>query len=99
MLIFNGILNDNGSDKKIILFLEDNTNFPYTSDCYINNVRVNINMDNNICTIQNTKYEYYIKKYDDELLLVGKEIGNFFHYVLSCFYKQNFFVLTNKDEV
>lgn len=99
MQIFNGILNDNGIERKIKLFLDDELFLPCTGDFYIEDIQTDANIDMNIITVQNIKYEYHIKKCDDEILIIGKEISSFLHKILYCLYKQKFFVLTNKDEV
>lgn len=96
---FNGILNDNGTEMKVILHLKKITTLPYIAECYLDNDHIYAYMGRGICIIQNTTYDYRVKKSDNEILIIGKEHSNFFHSIFSCFYKPKFFVLTNKEEV
>lgn len=99
MRVFNGILNDNGLESKIILYLDPCKITPYVTDYYINNNRYEAKIDDNEYTLIDTVYEYKIKKYHDEILIMGKEKLNFWYICFPCLYRPKFFLLTDKEEV
>ncbi|XWV26379.1 putative orfan [Tupanvirus soda lake] len=99
MITFRGIFNDNGREKLIRIYLDLEATGPYTTDFYIDNIRTDARIDKNICKIQNVEYQYTIKNFQDEIILAAKEIDNLLHLIFPCFYKQKFFVVSNKEEV
>lgn len=99
MSVFNGILNDNGEEKKIRLFVDFETPTPYNTDFYVDEIYVNAIIEPAKINIQNKNYNYCIKKCDGEVIIAGKEEPSLFHWILPCVCKQIFFVLTNKQEV
>jgi len=99
MSVFNGIINNNGWETKIRLYLDTTIPIPYITDLFIGDAITDAYINYDTCTLQNTQYEYCVKIYENEILIVGKEIGNFFHCLLPCFYRQKYFVMTNKEEV
>lgn len=99
MIMFNGIYNNNGLEKKIRIYIDLNSVAPYITDFYIDSKRFDAKIDNNICTIQNNDYVYIVEKFQDEIIIAAKEIDNLFHCIFPCFCKQKFFVVSNKEEV
>lgn len=98
MMVFRGILNKNGSANKIQIFFDFDTPTPYTSRMYIDNISYDIIITDSSCIIENIPYDYKVKNFKDETIIVGKEPTNLFHCCCPCFFKPNFFVLTNRDE-
>ena len=99
MITFNGILNNNGTEKKMRIFLDLDAPTSYTTDFYIEDKRMDAKIDKNNCTICNDEYVYVVKKFHNEIIVAAKEISNSFHCMFPCFYKQKFFVVSNKEEV
>lgn len=103
MTAYNGILNDNGQKKYIRVYLDLDVDNSYTTDAFIDDVRTDAEIDNNIYTIQQTKYKCETKNVTDETFIIGKEMISgccfFIYYYLTCLYKPKFFVLTDKQEV
>jgi hypothetical protein len=99
MITFNGIINDNGKENTVRIYLDFDSELPYTTDFYLGDTRLDAKIEKNVCYIKNTEYEYVIKKYQNEIIFAAKEINGFFHCLFPCFCKQKFFVLSNKEEV
>jgi len=113
MTTFTGILNNNGTETKIRMFIELDKHTSYVSDLYMNNVRYDIIVDGNTCSLITSKYSYlldhdfvdktnyelFVKKYQDEIIIVGREKGNIFECCLSYIFTPKFFVVSNKEEV
>jgi hypothetical protein len=99
MITFNGIHNDNGVEKKIRIFLDLESITPYMTDFYIDDKRLDVKIEKNICTICNNDYIYDVKKFPNEIIVAAKEISNLFHCLFPCVCKQKFFVVSNKEEV
>lgn len=101
MPAFSGILNDNGLENKIMLFFDFGKNTPYTTDFFIDNNRSDATIEYDTCTIDDVKYDYKIKKYDDdgEILILGREKTNVFYCLCPWFLRPRFFLLTNKQEL
>lgn len=116
MSMYRGILNDNGLETNIRIFFDLKKN-DYTSDFFANNIRSDINIRGDICTIirrkrftgfplvslfddnefEYTNYKLYISKYENEIIITGKEIANQY-WCIPCMPRPKFFVVTNKEE-
>jgi hypothetical protein len=99
MISFNGILNDNGTETYIRIYLDTELLFPYTTDFFIDNTRISAIINKETCIIQNVEYKYVIKYFQNEIIIAAKEIQNIFHLICPCVYEPKFFVVTNKEEV
>ena len=97
MAAFNGILNNNSVEHKVILYLDFSKETPYTTDFFMCGIRSYAKIDNDTCVLEGSEYKYKIQVYDDETLICGKEVRNVFHWCLPCFYKPKFFLLTSKE--
>ena len=99
MIGFDGILNDNGSEKLIRIYLDLEATTTYTTDFFVGNFWTSIIINKNTCILQNDQYQYIIKKFEDEIIMAAREIQNIFHCLLPCIYKQKFFVVSDKHEI
>lgn len=97
--IFNGIINDNNFESDIRIFFNLDSDEPYSTDAYVDDILVDVMVDVDKIIIDYIEYQYCIKSKGDEIIIVGKEKYNFFSWLISCFQKPKFFVLTNKEEV
>ncbi|AYV84991.1 MAG: putative ORFan [Satyrvirus sp.] len=101
MAVFNGILNNNGSENKILLYFDLYRITPYITDFFMENTRSDAIIDGDKCVIDDNEYDYEIKNYDDEILIYGRERINLCYWCFPCFsyfWKPKFFLLTNKEE-
>lgn len=107
MLVFNGILNNNGIEKKIRLFLKNSSLSEgdqeiYETDFFMEDIKSIAFVHPTTIVLSDSKYQIFFKKYEDEILLMGKETSTFcdlFTCAFPCFHKPKFFVMTNKEEV
>ena len=99
MIGFDGILNDNGSEKLIRVYLDLAAATTYSTNFFVGNFLTSIIINKNTCVLHNDQYQYIIKKFEDEIIMAAREIQNIFHCLLPCIYKQKFFVVTDKCEV
>ena len=103
MIAFNGILNIKGLENRIRIFLKMDTDQPYQTDIYIDNIRSHASINHGIYTIKEIDYQCKIKHYRDEILIAGKEIDNgcfaLLYLIFPCLARPNFFLLTNKQEI
>jgi hypothetical protein len=99
MIGFNGILNDNGMEKYIRIYLDMAETFPYKTEICIDNTWTDAIINKETCLVQNVEYQYIIKQFQDEIIIAAKETQNIFHFFCPCIYEPKFFVVTNKEEV
>lgn len=99
MIAFNGLINDNGLETEIRIFFDLDINEPYETDIYFDNKQITALIDNNSIIIGDVEYEYYVRVYQNETLIVGKEIDGIFHCMFPCFNNKKFFVVTDRQEV
>lgn len=97
--MFNGIMNDDGIEHKMRLALQFVSNLPVVIDLFIDNEKKDVIINTEKMIIDEIEYLYCVKKTDDEILIAGKEIENFFQFVAPCLFKPKYFVLTNKEEI
>ena len=97
-MFFSGILNENGIEKTLHIYLDLDLHYSYIPDAYIDYFEASIQINKKYIKINDIEYEYEIKFLENETLFVGKETFAPKHY-LFCFCRPNFFVLTNKQEV
>lgn len=99
MVEFSGILNNNGTEKKIIVNFYPGFGSPYITSGYVDKNKIEIRVKMDIIIIDGTEYIFKIFNKNDEFLVAGREKTNIFHELMPCLFKPNFFVLTNKQEI
>lgn len=98
MIEFNGVLNINGIEKKIIIFMQLDFDKPYITDGVLNEEKILVKVKANKMIIDGTIYIYQVIKQNDEILIAGKEEQDMFHMLIPCIFRPNFFVLTDKKK-
>ena len=99
MSYFHGILNDNGWEKRIKIFLDLNRIHPYITSLFIENTLLKARIEKDICELDGTEYEYQVKDDDDdEVLVIGKERNNCWLFCFPCFFYPRFFLLTDHNK-
>ena len=99
MIEFNGILNNNGNEKNIRIFIIFDFGKPYITDGFLNKKKIKVKIKSDKMFIDDTEYYYKIILKNDEILIIGKEENDIIHYLMPCLFKPSFFVLTNKLEI
>lgn len=99
MSVFSGIINDNGYENKIQLYVDIENDSVYDTDFCVGNTRSVATIESNKIVTHDKIYYYNVRKCTGEVIIAGKEEPNIFHWILPCIYKQIFFVATNRQEV
>jgi len=94
-MLFNGIFNDNGHEKSMALCLQMDATQSYNAEVYLDRQPKYMRIEKDVCVLENVTYQYYIKKYSDEIIMAAKEISKFFHCLFPCFCRPRFFVVSN----
>lgn len=110
MMEFSGILNDNGVEKNMSIYLDlsiaptsfldrlyiDHTvNKSYNTLVSIDHVQLDATIENDFCNISNSIYQYNIEYCADEIIVVAKEVTGIFHFLFPCIMRPKFFVVSN----
>ena len=69
-----------------------------TTESIIGGVAIETKITNNVMIIDDTAYNYIIKKENDELIIAGSEINKWYTYFINCVYSPKFFVITDKKK-
>ena len=95
---YNGILNDNGSENELKIFIDLNKKTSYNTNFCVDDISFNAIVEPNKIIVQDKIYHYYVKKCVGEVIIAGKEEPNILHWFLPCIYRQIFFVVTDKEK-
>lgn len=104
MTCFSGILNINGREYLITIYLDLNYDEVYETCMFIENRRCTAIITSNTIQIDGIDYNYSVNRFDDEIIINGQEhMGctyNMIKYCCfwNCFTSNNyrFFLITNK---
>lgn len=99
MKAFRGILNNNGYKQSFLIYLDPNAVESYVTDFFSNDAKLDATINGDTCIIDNTKYYLQIQSVPSEILVIGKEEPNWFHYFCFCLDRPKFFLATDKEEV
>lgn len=99
MICFSGILNENGKEKPIKIYLDLDANEQYVTNLYIDNIKTEAHVTNNVCLINGSKYYFIVRDFHNEIIVAAQESIGIIHLLCSCVCSRNYFVVSNKDDI
>lgn len=98
MLQLKGILNQNGKETIMIMYLKPDSfdnDAIYNSFVTIGKSDYIMNTTLDYIHFNNTYYKYVTVIHEKEIIIIATEFKSLLHKLFPCIFKQSFFVLTN----